>query len=92
MKSMKDIKINRYPHLELDLYRYDESLDEFLFVDKLNNDYEFLDVRVQIKENKLKNYAIKIKDYGFIIIDQDGRLSEWPDVLCIADNLMIRLL
>jgi hypothetical protein len=44
------------------------------------NEYEFTDVRVQIKEKKISGYYI-IFNKRKIMIGKNGGLEEWPDGL-----------
>lgn len=41
------------------------------------NEYEFLDVRVQIKNNQLEGYYC-IHNGEKLLIDKNGRIANWP--------------
>lgn len=41
------------------------------------NQYEFTDLRVQIKENQISGYYTMFNNWQ-IFIDKNGELSDWP--------------
>lgn len=42
------------------------------------NEYEFHDIRVQIKENQAEGYYVVYKDTK-VMIDKNGRIKNWPN-------------
>jgi hypothetical protein len=69
------IVINKYPEVVIPLYSPDEKLVGWV------NQNEFLDVRIQICQQKLYGYYVEIenKKYG---INTEGRMME-----CLPDHV-----
>lgn len=56
------------------------------------NEYEFLDLRVQIKENEAKGYYLMYEGQN-IRIDRYGTLEDYPEGLFdFLDNCLLKLL
>lgn len=83
------MKINKIPDQSVEIYT--EENGEMVFFGLCQNEYSFLDLRVQIKQEQLENVFIKI-DSGYYIIDKDGRLPIWPPDLYPMQDYYLRLI
>ena len=80
------IQINKITPPTVDVYG---SGDAFLGT---LNEYELLDFRVQIKENRATGYYL-IHNGEKIRIDQNGKPESWPDgLLDTMPNLLVKLI
>ena len=55
------------------------------------NEYEFLDIRAQICEHKLKGYSFKCEE-GTFKIDWNGRLEYYPKCFDLLSDAYLRLI
>lgn len=69
------VKINKIEDTSVELYSPDNKL-----IGTIDNILQFLDVRVQIMEQKLNNYYIKMGDEEYEI-DNNGRIINIPEGL-----------
>lgn len=58
------------------------------------NEYEFNDLRIQIKTNKVEGYYMRPKEGGELcFIDSDGRIDYWPEGFYdLIENQLMHLL
>ena len=68
---MKKVIVKKIKIPKVDLYSPGDKHLGFL------NEYQFIDVRVQIKENKLSGYYV-VFDGRKIKIDKNGELEDYP--------------
>lgn len=66
------VRINKIEDVSVELYSPDNKL-----IGTIENILQFLDVRVQIMEQKLDNYYIKIGNEEYEI-DSNGRVINYP--------------
>jgi hypothetical protein len=67
---MEEIKLKKITPQTLELFLHDDSLG---FI----NEYEYLDLRVQIQKLKVSGYRIKFED-KFVDILTNGKISIYP--------------
>jgi hypothetical protein len=86
-KESEPIKINRFEYEPVKLYNPQERI-----IGLILNEVELHDIRIQIKEKKLKGYFLYWKGMK-IRIDHEGGIEHWPNGFFdqISDRLMILL-
>lgn len=85
-KSNIMIKINIIEPQTVELFNPDGEFMGFI------NEYEFHDIRVQIKKEQVDGYYCRWKDHIFHI-DKDGRSFDWiPGFFDTMENSLMQLL
>lgn len=83
---MEKIKVNKITPQTVECFDPNNNSLGFL------NEYEFHDLRVQIKREKVKGYYC-IFDNRELFIDINGRIAFWPEgFFDVIENYMIELL
>ncbi len=68
------VKINKIVPQTVQLFDPSDNLMGLI------NEYEFADIRIQIKKNKIEGYYILYNNIK-VFINSDGFINHWPDGL-----------
>lgn len=86
---MNRITNNKLKLETVDIYHIKDNVQVYLYT---VNYFDFMDIRIQIKTNKLTDYYVKFENQ-FIPIESNGMLKNWPsNMFSMIDDQLRRVL